>query len=603
MAKVPSTKRIASDLSKLVGHLDTIQARAEALQQSRLDAGEAQSIADAGDGAREARDNIGALQAAINAERASDTLTQAEALQAHIRQAVARQAITDDLNAVVAEVTEDLSGRVGMHRNPNKSFIEDGEKLLEAVRAAAELSEDIFEAAAQWAAQADRKEADMAQHDDEAGIVAELQGIGRQLSFLATGSGAIARTGAEGSGAYRSVAQQLMSSLDARGLPHSGVQFATGEDTSNARSDLIEGLLDTYRAAERDGNVIYVPGRTEEGRWRDTDTASSRLLSGAARVAARLVRAEADNILDILDRLPKMLRFRIRPGVPSADEARNAVADRFEDLDVVMADPIGVNLPRAWFTLRRAVKALLDFFDYANLERELVEQFGRFDGLGPLHLDLPQPVPDDDEVGLRRSVVQSEEIRREIAEVAAGFARLVIRVTTPIAHSLGTTAARLEQTLTVARDAARALSDVLVRSGSSLPEQDVHFFMSGIKIEIDEVYPQAQGTQQDIKALPRLALSLGQILDWIIEVADPYVAATNLSSTLEAADLDILADELDRQKQALDAVARQSTRLGFAYRLPGPSRQLEELTFHIKTAAQLAHVLAKAGHVPDETEE
>lgn len=599
MTKVHSTKPITSNLSKLVGHLDNIQARAQALQDSRLDAGEAQSIADVKDGAREARINIGAMDRAIDAGQASETLAQAEALLSHIRQAVARQAIIDDLSAVVAEVTEDLSGRVGMHRNPYKSFIEDGKKLLDTVRAATGLAEEIFQAAAHWAAQTDRKEADMAQQDDESGIVAELQGIGRQLSFLATGSGVIARAGVQGGGSHKSVSQQLMSSLDARGLPHSGVQFASGAETSGPRNDLIEGLLDTYRPAERNGNVIYVPGRTEEGRWRDTDGGRSGLLSGAALVAARLVRAEADNILDILNRLPKMIRFRVRPGVPSAKEARDIVADRFEDLDVVMADPIGVNLPRAWFTLRRAVKALLDFFDYANLERELLEQFGRFEDLGPLQLSLPQPVRDDDEVGLRRSVVQSEEIRREIAEVAAGFVRLVLRVTTPITHSLGTTAARLEQTLTVARDAAHELSNVLLRSGSSLPEQDVHFFLSGIKIEIDEVY----ASQRDTKALPQLALSLGQILDWIVEVADPHVAATNLSSTLEAADLDILADELGRQKQALDAVARQSARLGFAYRLPGPSRQLEELAFHIKTATQLARALAQADQVPDDTEE
>lgn len=603
MAKGKSTKRIASDLTRLVGHLDDIQAFAKALQESRLDAGEAQSITDAKDGARAARDNIGTLQAAIEAGRASETRAQAEALQAHIRQAVARQAITDDLSAVVDEVIEDLSSRVGMHRNPYKSFIEDGNKLLGAISAAAGLAEDIFQAAVRRAAQTDRKEADMAQHDEEAGIVAELQGIGRQLSFLATGSGVIARAGVTGSGAHRSVSQQLMVSLDARGLPHSGVQFATGAETSGARSDLIEGLLDTYRATERDGNVIYVPGRTEDGRLYDIDKGTSLLLSGAARVAARLVRAEADNILDILDRLPKMVRFRIRPGVPSASDARGIVADRFAELDEVMADPIGVNLPRAWFTLRRAVKALLDFFDYANLERELVEQFGKFDDLRHLQIDLPQPVPDDDEVGLRRSVVQSEEIRREIAEVAAGFARLAIRVVTPIAHSLGTTAARLEQSLTVARDSARELSDILVRSGSSLPEQDVHFFMSGIKIEIDAIFEQARTSSSGTKAMPRLALSLGQILDWIVEVADPYTAASNLSSTLEQGDLDILADELNRQKQALDAVTRQSARLGFAYRLPGPSRQLEELAFHIKTAAQLAHALAQADQVPSDTEE
>ena len=195
-------------------------------------------------------------------------------------------------------------------------------------------------------------------------------------------------------------------------------------------------------------------------------------------------------------------------------------------------------------------------------------------------------------------MAQSEELRHEIAEIAESFMRLAQRVHTPLSASLGTAAARLEQSLTAASASSYALRDILVRTGSSLPEQEVQFFSTGLEVDIPKSAP---GSAQDHGSDHRIVLSLGQLLDWIIDVAEPYVATTNRSERLEQSDFVILADELDRQVMAIRAIASEGNRLGFAFRLPGPMRQIEELGFHIKASARLARELASPTGRSDQT--
>ena len=202
------------------------------------------------------------------------------------------------------------------------------------------------------------------------------------------------------------------------------------------------------------------------------------------------------------------------------------------------------------------------------------------------------------------SVVLSEELRFEIAEIADSFVRLAQRVRAPLADSLGTAAGRLEQSLTVANASAYALRDILVRSGSSLPEQDVQFFMSGLRVGVQGVdqWPETAAGKKGAKGSRKpVVLTVGQVLDWIMDVSAPYIAASNRSARLEQVDFLILAEELDRQAQALGGICDEGSRLGFAFRLPGPMRQLEELTFHIKTSAHLARELAQASDHRDKT--
>ncbi|MGB5558915.1 MAG: hypothetical protein WBN04_13000 [Paracoccaceae bacterium] len=595
-------KTILDSLELMVSHLVDIRNGARTLAESQVDAGEAQSIADLRTAADVALDNMGDLRLAISLGDADKARDIVRTLRDHVQTGIAAEALVEDLRAAVQEAENDLTKRVGMHRNRFKSFIEVGNALLVTIGTADAQSDAVHQLLENWTPQPIQEEPAMADQDNATDILAELQGIGRQISFLGTATSVPGQT-VTGAGRYPSVSEQMMATLDALGLPHQGVQFATGDATDTARSDLIEGLLDNFRAETRDGNPVFVPGRSDERR-RGGKSPQSPIQSGAARVAARLARAEADNILDILDRLPDMTRFRIRQGVPSAIESRRIVADRFDDLDEVMADIIGVNLPRARFTLRRIAKALLDFFDYANLERELVDELGKLGGGVFVGSRLPQPLSDDDEVGQRRPVVQSEELRSEIKELAASFMRLVERVLSPLLDTLGTTAARLEQSLTVAYGSALSLRDILVRSGSSLPEQDVQFFTTGITVEIEEHATRRRGGQSashlHFTRRP-IILSTRQVLDWITEVSEPYVGSGNRAGTMEREDFEILADELESQVKALDLVTAESRRLGFAYRLPGPMRQLEELRFHINAAALLANELIDDSAHPHES--
>lgn len=578
MSKVAFEKEILGKLELLTQKLKETKGRTDSLGASKIEAGQAQSIEDISHGVGVALTNLSGLVAAVESGSIEDCVERGTELYEHTERHIVRQAITDDLQACLKEAEDEAASRTTKQRKPYKPFIETGRVMLAELQELAELTRGIRDRIDTHAARSQKKATTMAHDDEINGVEEALHSIGRQLSFLGTSQSGRSMPGTEGTGRFRSTADQLMASLDALGLPHHGIQFARGKAVDGARDDLIEGLLDIYHPVERDGIIVFEPGRTD---GRDTPKLpADALLGGASKVAARLVRAEADNILDVLDRLPDKTRFRPRRGTTSPKQLRDTVAQRFENLDEVMADPLGVNLPRAAFTVRRVGKAILDFFDYANLEHELHAQmrerqlsyvfFGSFD----------EPAPgDEDEIGTRRSAVESEEIRREIAELADSLLRLNERIRAPVSNTLGRSAARLEQSLSAAHRSALDLSDILVRSGSSLPEQDLQFFMTDLRAEIAQ--PNAVSKEDD----STVELSTGQLLDWIIDAAQPYVGANLHAGVLEPRDFAILVDELNGQNRALDALSRSAKRLDFSIRLPGPMRQLEELHYHVAEAA------------------
>ena len=569
---------ILEQLELLTQKLKETKERTDSLGASKIEAGQAQSIEDISHGASVALTNLTGLVAAVESGSIEDCVERGSELYEHTERHIVRKAIIDDLHECLNEAEEEAASRTAKQRKSYKTFIETGRMMLAELQVLAELTRYIRDRIDAHAAGSRKKATTMAHDDETNGVEEALHSIGRQLSFLGTSQGGRSTAGIEGPGRFRSTADQLAASLDALGLPHHGIQFAMGNGVDNARDDLIEGLLDIYHPVERDGITVFEPGRTD---GRDTPKLpADALLGGASKVAARLVRAEADNILDVLDRLPDKTRFRSRPGTTSPKQLRDTVAKRFENLDEVMADPLGVNLPRATFTVRRVGKAILDFFKYANLEHELHAQmrerqlstafFGGFDELDPV---------DEDKIGTGRTAIESEEIRREIAELADSFKRLNERIHVPVSNIRGRSGARLEQSLSAAHRSALDLSDILVRSGSNLPEQDLHIFMIDLRAEIAQ--PSAVSKEDDSK----VELSTGQLLDWIIDTARPYVAANLHAGVLESRDFAILVDELKGQSQALDALSRSAKRLDFAIRLPGPMRQLEELHFHVAEAA------------------
>ncbi len=576
-------EKVEERLRQLEMLLRSTLGRAASMIGSGVEAGEARSLELLHGGIDTALANLTRLCAAVSADDRDTAHELSQELGQHVNKDIARHQILSDLKDVVQEAEEEQQRRVGRHRNAAKAFIENGKALetdIAGITSATDLAVAEIDA---WASEDLLEETDMAHKDDNLkAIETAIQQLGRQLSFLAPRSGAIGTPTSSGSaGAFKTVTAQMTATLDTLGMPHHGVQFSDAKMMDMSRDTLIERLMEQFQETERNGNKAYTLG---EGVRTATSPADDRLLAGAAKSAARRVRAEADNILDILDRLPDMTRFRTRSGVVSADDARKEVEDRFVDLDEVMADPFGVNFARACFALRRIFKALLDYFDYANLEPEFVQAVNE--------LEIPQPITngliliDVDELSQRRTPTQSEELVFEIKELAQALYEMIEDVWAPLSNERGNAAARLELSLTSAHGSARDLRDLLVRTGTSLAEQDLIPFTTQVMAAVQA----PEGTT--IRWKDNVKLNIGQVMDWIIEVAEPFTGASFRTDTRERRSLAILAGELCAQALVLKELIEQADKHGFSLSLPGPMRQLEELKFLIDTAAAQASLLA-----------
>ncbi len=86
-------------------------------------------------------------------------------------------------------------------------------------------------------------------------------------------------------------------------------------------------------------------------------------------------------------------------------------------------------------------------------------------------------------------------------------------------------------------------------------------------------------------------LNIGQVMDWIIEVAEPFTGASFRADTRERRSLAILAGALCAQALVLKDLIEQADKHGFPLSLSGPMRQLEDFEFLIETAAAQASLL------------
>lgn len=577
---------VLTALSDLEKALRGTGARVAEMIGSGVEAGQARSIELLHAGIEVALSNLDPIQAVVTGDEHAHARELARDMATHVAKEIARPQILDDLEKVVAEAEEELQHRVGRHRNPVKYFIAHGQALPAEIAGIAGAADRTVGAVAAWAAPGSRKETEMSDENLKA-IENAIQQVGRQLSFLSS-RGAGAGDLSPGAGEYRSVTAQVSATLDALGMPHHGVQFATEKTTEAALDMLIESLQAEFREEVRNGNKVYVLGETAR---RAVSTRDGRLLAGAAKSAARRVRAEADNILDILDRLPDLNRFRTQQGALAPKDARDEVAQRFLDLDEVLAEPYGVNVPRAFYTLRRVFKGLLDYFDYANLEPEFWAAVSNLERPEDVPEDL-LPIRDPDEVAKRRSPSVSEEIIYEIRELGQAYLEILGDVAAPVLNRLGNAAARLEMYLTTAYNTARDYRDILVRSGTSLPEQDLLAFTAQARAVIIAGTQQVPGTTEAAKPRMQIELTVDQVMDWIVDVAQPFVAADFRANLRERGSLQILAAELTAQSAAIQSLVRNGQELGFAISLYGPMRQLEELRYYIDRAREQADILA-----------
>lgn len=412
----------------------------------------------------------------------------------------------------------------------------------------------------------------MSTTDDPVGRqFSDMSEIAAAVALLGGGPAAIGRTSGR---RFDTVSDQMSATLDAIGLPHDGVQLSSGSNPDAARARLVEALSRNFSARERDGNRIYQ--RTAPQPFSRDTYGSSQLLRGRGLVNANLLRAEADALLGILDRLPSMARFQLASPRSEGPIEREIIRAELDALVETARDPMGVNPPRARFQLRRLNQAIGDYLDNA----EIIEIDGTArpclsDALAAAEsvekqVDLMTGFRDN-ELCAPTSVVRDEEVRTELANLISLQESICKRLTASRnSPQLGVAAARLEELLTAALTSVDQLEAYLEQSGTDIPEQDVQL----------EPESEDRGT---------VRLSIGQFIRWVRSTALPYADAEHRAATLRRNHAHLLAGELHSLSEAAGRFA-ESRRLGLSR--PLPRIQLLELAGYLNSAGEQARILA-----------
>ncbi|MCD2317304.1 hypothetical protein LQ954_14240 [Sphingomonas sp. IC-11] len=404
--------------------------------------------------------------------------------------------------------------------------------------------------------------------------------VGRQFSDVSEIAAAVALLGGGSMGPGRTsghrfdrVSDQMAATLDSIGLPHDGVQLPASSNPDAARARLIDALSRNFSSRDRDGNRVYQ--RTDPQPFSRDPYGSSQLLRGRGLVNANLLRAEADALLGILDRLPSMARFQLASPWTEGSVEREVIRRELDALVETARDPMGVNPPRAKFQLRRLNQAIGDYLDNAEIvevdgtaRSRLSDALANASGVEE-QIDIMTSFRDD-ELCAPTSVVRDEEVRTELANLISLQESICKRLTASQSGAqLGVAAARLEELLTAALASADQLEAYLERSGTDIPEQDV------------QLEPKSDtGT---------VRLSIGQFIRWVRSVALAYAGAENRAVTLRRNQAQLLAGELDSLSKAAGRFA-ESRRLGLSR--PLPRIQLLELAGYLASASEQANVLA-----------
>lgn len=369
---------------------------------------------------------------------------------------------------------------------------------------------------------------------------------------------------------YEAVADQMTATLDTLGLPHDGVQLSSSDAGATARARLIDGLTRNFASKERDGFKVY--SRTATPLAGRDPGSPHELLRGSALVNANLLRAEADAILGIFDRLPSMVRFQlVQPYVGGAFEAHAAIRRELDAIVDSARDSMGINRLRVGFQFSRLVLAMLDYLDQAEIFPRASGFFKR-DTRGIRELVAWLSTFRDKEVCVETSLVRDEEVRAELSNlfdmlIAIGSRLMAERPD----EGRGQAAARVEECLTSALAAADALELTLERSGTDLYEQDVQFAAA---------------------AEPPVRISIGQFIRWVRATAEPFARAENRAASLRQAQVGLLHGELCELAEIAGALGGELATYGL--RRSTPRQQLGELESYLKTAASEAALLGGA---------
>jgi len=364
---------------------------------------------------------------------------------------------------------------------------------------------------------------------------------------------------------YAAVADQMAASFQAYGLPYDGVQLPHLDEPDKVRSQLIESLQRNFASREQDGTRVYFQTSPQPAP-RDTGL-DARLLRGGSLVNANLLRAEADSVMTIIERLPDMLRFTPLQTKAVAD-TRGRLSGFFDQIVATASDPLGLNAERGKYQFKRLSAAIVEILTTGeivpsgeNLSAAFEDGFAGFWEVDVLQQKVA------DQLHARTTVVRAEEVKAEIAELGQLMSDIHRRVTTTLTtEARGVAAALLEELLTAADAAADQLNTDLVRFGTTAMEQDVQFPFG----------PPGKRT-----------ISLAQFISWVRAVCLPFTGTENAAADLLPEEARILTEELQDLSQFAGSVAKQSSPLGYS----GVRRQFEELKRLLEGAAAQARAL------------
>ena len=540
-------------LSRVLSRLDDVATPVNKLRGKN----ETKVLRDLNDGLKRARILTRAARNHITAGAYADAAEAVLDLVETVREGIGRR---DNIDEIEREWTDASAEGVPPSRQRWWSEIERGVDDMVA------LAGDLIEYLKSYSHAHDSKGAPtMDETDSTAEAVRDL-GI-----TIATMIGGTPPTGASRAARrYEAVADQMTATLDMLGLPHDGVQLSGSEADAAARARLIDGLTRNFASKERAGFKIY--SRTATPLAGRDPSSPTDLLRGSALVNANLLRAEADAVLGIIDRLPSMVRFQlVQPYVGGAFEAQATIRGELNAIVESARDPMGINRLRVTFQFSRLVLAILDYLDQAEIFPRAGKSYKR-DGQGIDLIMAWLSTFRDDEVCIESSVVRDEEVRAELAnliDVLLAIGRRLIADRPDEAR--GQAAARVEECLTSAFAAADAVELTLERSGTDLYEQDIQFASSDC---------------------PAVRISIGQFIRWVRATAGPFARAENRAASLRQPQVALLFEELDTLAAIAGALGGELATFGL--RRSTPRQQLAELESYLKTAADEAKRLGGA---------
>ncbi|WP_300527279.1 hypothetical protein [Maricaulis sp.] len=499
-------------------------------------------------------------------------------LLGEVRDNLLSSALRLDLDAVEEEAKEARKAAAKSRKAPhsaNLSRIDALKRVLADIETQAAAGDDILGVLASRTSK-ERPMPDTPQLDELANAVAS---IGVQLARNNT---APAAGGSSGAGDYREVPTQMNATLQAVGAPQYGVAFARDDRRSHAALDMIDALSDSFEAVEADGKTSYRLSQAPTSRR--SVSRNSPLLAGAARVEAHVIETESQHLLAALDGLQTILRFRVQPGVPTAETYRARIAERLEELVAVMEDPFGVNRARANMLLAWVGLDIARYLDLSELQPN-GQGSELWYGLFALVVDA-DTINDPDELSIERSVIDDSRYRAGIQRLAYVFRTLAMRLRDFAADDAGTYAARLEETLHVLNGSAHDLRDILASTGTSASERNVMLFatrpVSIQKIRATRYRP----------TRPASMISVAQLIDWVITLTDPHVGPEHQAASLSAREVKLVTGELALQCHMLSALMAQADEFDFAFKLSPVYVQTREFQSQLENALQWASALA-----------